>query len=207
LGIGIVSTLDRGEYIELYNDSLLKDTFYTWSESTSKDDSAAQERNELGAKYCMTDLSVADYVCLKKTAKYYQVLHNFDGVKYLPRNKRYGFKTWNEYISQSYGVRCKTDDTGGIKIPQPLRKSPSLTSDTVTLPHHDERFEEYCPIELKGDWLKVQYNCFSDPSDTASMEYEGHPFRDYVKNCKTPLIGYLQWRRGNEVLIDILLRP
>lgn len=142
------------------------------------------------------------FACIGKTAKAFQVLINYSQVKYLPKEKGYEFQTWEQYIVSSFGVTRKTIERGEASIPiGALRKEPGDNADTVAIP---VGLEMFCAIKVEGDWVKVQYDCFYNKENNL---YEGQPCHNYINKCKDPLTGWLRWRKGNKILIDIYLMP
>ena len=141
------------------------------------------------------------FACTGKTAKAYRVLINYDQVKYLPREKDYQFKSWEQYIENAFGIRRKTA-TDSTRTPIGLvRKEPTDLADTVAIPAGHEMF---CAMQVKGDWVKVQYNCFYNKENDP---YEGQPCHNFINKCTSPLTGWLRWRKDNKQLIDIFLMP
>lgn len=141
------------------------------------------------------------FACTGKTDRAYRVLINYSQVKWLPREKDYQFKTWEQYIESSFGIRRKTT-TDSTRTPIGLvRKDPSDQADTVSIPAGKEMF---CAMQVKGDWIKVQYDCFYNSDNNP---YEGQPCRNYINKCANPITGWLRWRQDNKQLIEIFLMP
>lgn len=194
LGIGVVIAPVK---LAIYDDSLL-------SGKPVLIDMYAQAETLTG--YCTftfdPEYGLMHFACTGKTAKAYQVLINYSQVKYLPKVKGYKFQTWEQYIESSFGVRRKTTKIGQQNKPMgTLQKEPNDKADTVAIP---EGFEMFCAMQLQGDWLKVQYNCFYNMEHDP---YEGQPCHNFIDKCKSPLTGWLRWRDGNKILIDIFLMP
>lgn len=123
---------------------------------------------------------------------------NENDIKFVPKNFKYVFWSWEEYLLQSHGVRRKIENDEFRN--QPIRELPEESSKEIEMPN--ERFELLCVIEFKGDWIKVKYDCFYNQS---SNSYEGLPCSEYIEECKDPSIGWLKWRDKNELLVDIFL--
>lgn len=191
LGIGLIIVPST---FEIYNDSLLSDKI------ASVDTYEASQIN-LCSKFFKPDYGIMHFVCISKSEKAYKILVNFSDVKYLPNIKNYDFKTWDEYISQSFGIRRCTNDSGEIPQNYTLRIKPEDNADTLAIPKGHELF---CPMEIKGDWIKVKYDCFYNAENNS---HEGDPCYKYIDKCKNPLIGWLRWRRENHLIIDIFLMP
>lgn len=192
LGIGLIIAPPK---FEIYNDSLLNEKFASW------DMYEDESKINLCSKFFKPDYGIMHFVCIAKSEKAYKVLVNFSDIKYLPKTKKYDFKTWDEYIFQSFGIRRNTNDNRDISNNHPLRKKPEDNADTLVIPKGNELF---CPMEIKGDWIKVRYDCLYNDENNP---YEDEPCHNYIDKCKNPLTGWLRWRRENQLLIDIFLMP
>ena len=148
------------------------------------------------------EYSLMHFACVGQTENAYQVLINHSQTKYLPRKKEYQFQTWDQYLLQSHGIRRKTNETDENETPlTALRTSATDSADAISLAAGHEMF---CPMEVQGDWLKVQYDCFYNDEDN---QYEGQPCHNYIGKCSDPLTGWLRWRKDNKLLVDIFLMP
>jgi len=192
LGIGLVIAPSK---VDIYNDSQL--TNKSASYDMYKD---GLNKISICPKFYEPDYGIMHFVCIDSTEKAYKVLINYDELKYLPKTKDYVFKSWQDYINESYGIRRLTAEGKNIsKIHlQPLRKSPVNEADTLVLP---AGYEMFCPVEIKGDWLRVKFDCFYNDDNN---KHEGEPCRDYIDQCKNPVSGWLKWKDGNKLLVDIL---
>lgn len=195
-----VSSLGNGLILapakfDIYNDSLLTNKYASWD---MYEDAA---RINICSKFFKPDYGIMHFVCLSKSQKAYKVLINASDIKYFPKTKSYDFKTWDEYILQSYGIRRLTSSTGDISAISPLRIAPRDNTDTLAIP---PGYEMFCPIEIEGDWVKVKYDCFYNDENSL---HEGEPCYDFIDQCKNPLTGWLRWRQANKLLIDIFLMP
>ena len=192
LGIGLVIAPSK---FEMYDDSLLNDKSASWNMYED------EGKINLCSKFFKPDYGIMHFVCIAKSKKAYTVLVNFSDIKYLPKTKNYDFKTWSEYISQSFGIRRFRNINGDISKNYPLRIKPHDDADTLVIPKGHELF---CPMEIKGDWVKVRYDCFYNDKNNP---YEGEPCQSHIDKCKKPLTGWLRWRQENQLLIDIFLMP
>jgi hypothetical protein len=192
LGVGLVIAPTT---FEIYHDSLLKDKMASWD--------MYQDASNLNvcSKFFKPDYGIMHFVCIGITHKAYKVLVNFSDIKYLPKTKNYNFETWEEYILQSYGISRMERLTGNVSTKHPLRINPNDKADTLIIPNGHELF---CPIEMKGDWIKVKYDCFYQDEDNA---HEDEPCHNYIDQCKDPFMGWMRWRQENQLLIDIYLMP
>jgi hypothetical protein len=193
LGIGLVIVPTK---FEVFNDSLLKERWMT-GDLSSGDSSLAR----VCPKFYKPDYGIMHFVCVGKTSQSYRVLINYKEEKYLPKTTTYHFKTWEAYIMESFGVSFASSESERNASAQPLRTAPAATADTLSLP---EGRASFCPVRLQGDWLQVNYDCFYNQDDNP---HEGTPCHQYISECKTPLTGWLRWRKDQHLLIDIFRMP
>lgn len=192
LGIGLVIVPDT---FKVYDDSLLitKPKSYDMYHDDEK-------TIDICPKFFKPDYGIMHFVCISSTQKAYKVLVNYNESKYLPKTKAYVFKSWNEYIMSSFGIRRSISPERNYTVShQPLRKQFSEKSDTLSIP---SGYEMFCPVEIKGDWLRVKFDCFYNDENN---KHEGEPCYNYIDKCKNPVSGWFKWRDGNKLLIDIFL--
>ncbi|MGX7688179.1 hypothetical protein ACWA1C_13530 [Flectobacillus roseus] len=193
LGIGLIIPPSQ---FDVFNDSLLTDKL------TSKDMYSEDGSNStISSLFYKPDYGIMHFICVAQTAKAYKVLVNNSQLKYLPKINSYEFKTWDQYILESFGIRRLTSYTDEPTPKLLLRQDPNDNAKTLTIPNELEMF---CPIEVKGDWVKVKYDCFYNEDNNP---HEGMPCQTYIDKCKNPLTGWLKWRQDNKLLIDIFLMP
>ena len=192
LGIGLVIAPPK---FDVYDDSLLAVKYGSWDMYENSDEI------KFCSKFFKPDYGIMHFVCIGKTNKAYKILVNYSDIKYLPKTKDYNFKTWNEYLLQSYGIRRLTTETDGISVNFPLRILPNENADTLIIP---KGYEMFCPMEIKGDWVQVKYDCFYNEDNNP---HETEPCHNFIDNCKNSLTGWLRWRQENNLLIDIFLMP
>lgn len=193
---------------EIYYDSLLINKLATRDMYSENEESF----KDMCTKVFLPEYGIMHFVCIRETAKSFQVLVNYSDVRYFPKKKGYDFRNWEEYILESMGVRRLTlvEEDGVDPNAGPLRKLPNDNADSLSIP---AGFEMFCPMEVKGDWVKVKYDCFYNREQDiegeaySANEYEGEPCHSYINKCKDPLTGWLRWRKGNKLLIDIMLMP
>ena len=188
LGIGLViapSTFD------IYKDSLLS--------SKIKHINMYNNDNEINfcSKFFKPDYGIMHFICISRNSISYKILVNFSDILYLPVKKGYKFKSWDNYIYQSFGIRRKINK-GTTNL---LRSNPSDNSIALDIP---KGLECFCPMKINGNWVQVKYDCFYNKEDNP---YEGLPCYQYIMKCKKPLTGWLKWRDKNKLLIDIFLTP
>jgi hypothetical protein len=193
LGIGIV--IAPSEF-NIYNDSLLTDKLA--SRNMYSEDATLQDICPI---YFNPDYGIMHFVALGHTDKAYKVLINYSQIKYLPKKGGYEYKSWEDYILMSHGIRRLTMSDGDLSQPAERLYANYAKEDTLPIP---AGLEMFCPIQIKGDWVKVTYDCFYNLEE---MDGDGQPCYEYINECKNPITGWLRWRRGNKVLIDIFLMP
>ncbi len=196
LGIGLLECNrynNRIPVFEVYNDPGLTDKFCTWN----IDDEIAPP---FCAKFYKPDYGIVQIVVLDSLAKCYKILANEKDIKYAPRNINYVFWSWEKYLTQSHGTRRKPEKKHFQN--QPIRTQPEESGQTIQFP--EEQFELLCVMEFKGDWIKVKYDCFYNQDQNPN---EGLPCSEYIKNCPNSPTGWLKWRIGNEIAVDIFLMP
>jgi hypothetical protein len=185
LGIGLILA---PETFTLFNDSLLNEKFSTINVYGTE-----------GINFCSMfykpDYGIMHFVCTGQGEKFYKVLTGFSDYKFLPREPGYQFKSWQDYILQSFGVRRKE------AVRQSFKETPNDNSTEIAVPAGHELF---CPMQIKGDWIQVKYDCFYNDEHS---QYEGEPCGNYIDKCDRSLMGWLRWRNGNQLQIDILLMP
>ncbi|MDB5272952.1 MAG: hypothetical protein JWO58_1319 [Chitinophagaceae bacterium] len=191
LGIGLVIAPEK---LVLYEDSSLLNEFMNCDMN-----SGDVKRKKICCKFFKPDYGIMHFVCLDETALSYKVLINYDEVKYLP--KSYAFKTWEDYILESFGIRRILPEENPNEPILSLHKLPNVHSESLALPKGHELF---CPMKVEGDWAKVKYDCFYNNENN---DHEGEPCYSYIKECKEPLVGWLRWKQNNKLLIDIFLMP
>lgn len=197
-----VATLGQGLVLappqfSVFNDSLLTDTL-------ARPDMHRLDGSQTAicSKFYLPEYDIMHFVCLGRTARAYRVLVNQNQVKYLPKTAGYAFRTWAEYILGASGVRRQRPPLQPHPLlRQPLRRAPLATADTLAIPAGHELF---CPLEVKGDWVKVKYDCFYNQT---TNPHEGEPCQAFITKCPGDATGWLRWRAANTLLIDILLMP
>ena len=190
IGIGLIIVPEK---FKIYRDNKLSELYGEFD--------IYREEVSICSKYFKPDYGILHFVCIERTNKYFKVLVNFSTVLYLENNKENIFTTWNDYILSSYGIRRLTSNSGEISESQNLKSEPDDKSETLEIP---EGYELFCPIEIKKEWLKVQYDCFYNEEENPN---EGKPCNEYIDKCKNPTVGWIRWKKKNKILIDIFLMP
>jgi hypothetical protein len=181
LGIGLIIAPSD---FEIFNDSLLTDRF-------AEVKMHGQQVVGICPMFFETDYGIMHFVCVNESGNAYKLLTSSTELKYIPRTKASSLRTWDDYILQSFGIRRKTSS--------PVYQEPEENPKTVPIP---EGHEMFCPMEVKGNWVKVRYDCFYNMKNNP---HEGEPCQTFIDKCDKPLTGWLKWRDQNKLLIDIFL--
>lgn len=178
IGIGLV----QGTDLVLYNDSTFEDLFIKYNIGSGK-----PINKRVCSKYYKPEYYIMHFVCLSETNKYYKVIINYDEIKYLVKDSTSKLLSWEDYILSSFGIRPNNN--------QELKKQPHLNSDKI---ENYSSQDIFCPIEVKGEWVKVRFDC---QNDSELIE----PCNSSEKKCPNETIGWLKWKKGNEILVEIFL--
>jgi hypothetical protein len=109
--------------------------------------------------------------CLREDTTYYAVIadENSGLVKYVKKDDpHFAFQTWEQHLLHVFSVGF--DEKGNA-----LRASPDAGS--ATLPFNKE--ENYHPVEIRGDWMKVQ---------GGGNKRSG---------------GWVKWKEGHKLILDV----
>lgn len=178
LGTGVVIAPD--EFI-IYGDSLLTQEFIRID--------MYNDPLPIYAKYTKPDYGIMHFACLSQTEKYYVIVVDSTLIKYIPTNKSTTYLSWNEYISESLGIRRNNS--------QSIRNQPKEESSKVILP---KGYEMLCPVGYNDNWIKVKWDCFYNNHEN---KYEGEYCNTYIELCNESPEGWIKWKDKNKVLIDI----
>jgi hypothetical protein len=152
-------------------------------------------------KFYGPEYGIMHFVCIDSTATAYRVLTDYSSVKYVSKTSGAEFKTWTGYILGSFGIRRLRQEGGLPDAPPPIKREPSESSASLPIP---DGLEMFCPMEVRGEWVKVKYDCFYNREQN---EHEGEPCYNFIHKCAQPIMGWLRWRDENTLLIDIFLMP
>ena len=145
-------------------------------------------------KFLKSDYGIAHLICLEASQHHYKVLVDSSRMAYLPKVAG-NFVTWEEYIVGSMGIRRKDNDTQQLKV------APDDGAANREVPAGHELF---CAMEMKDDWVRVTYDCHYNLEENP---YEGMPCHEYIDKCTDPLTGWLRWKEGSKVRVDVFLFP
>ncbi|MEO6521393.1 MAG: hypothetical protein ABIN91_06945 [Mucilaginibacter sp.] len=183
LGIGLIKAPQK---FDIYDDSLLTKKYQSI-------DMGHDAKFSVSPKYFKPDYGIMHFVCISQSPKAYKVLVNRTTEKYLPKTKGYDFITWSNYITSSTGIKPLYEGNKSI----PLQTGPDGKGEPIP---GTEKYEMFCPMQVQGDWVQVQFDCFYN---TDNNKHEGEPCHKYISQCKSPVKGWLRWRKDEKVLIDI----
>ncbi|WKK86364.1 hypothetical protein QYS48_05205 [Marivirga arenosa] len=195
LGIGLLgynTESERPFIFEAFNDRNLSDQFCSW------DIYDYETPSPFCAKFHKPDYGIVQVVVLDSVEEAYKVLVNEKDIKYVPKSPNYIFWTWEEYLKKSHGIRRRIENNDFKN--QPIKEKPNDLSETVQIP--DDKHELFCVLEVKGDWIKVKYDCFYNSPKNPN---EGMPCSAYITDCPSSATGWLRWRIGNRITVDIFL--
>lgn len=193
LGIGLI--LAPAQFT-LFDDSLLTHKF---ADIDMYNDQEAL--TQLCPKFFKPDYGIMHFVCVDSTETIYKVLTDSSSFKFMGNVSSAEFTTWENYILNSFGIRRLTDSDGDPALQNDLKMLPSQESKALAIP---EGFEMFCPMEMRGSWVKVRYDCFYNRDDNP---HEGEPCHNFIQDCKDPLTGWVKWKDESKILIDIFLMP
>lgn len=192
LGIGLLKlNFDKQRSIEIFDDPNFSNKYAEWdSESPNK---------EIHPKFYELDYGICDFVCLEETKNYYKVLIGFDQIKYVKVSSSWSLTSWKNLIENSFGVTRKRES----RVSNKLRTSKSDNSEEIPL--ELKIHENFCVNSLEDSWLNVKYDCIYATEQYS--EFEGQSCFEYIDKCDNSKTGWIKWKQGGELLIQIYLMP
>jgi hypothetical protein len=175
-GIGLFILKGR---LELFNDSLLTDKYCEWDFPRSEN-----PQKPACALYYKPDYGIAHYTCLAIFPDCHKIIINGSEVKFA-KGKGH-FENWEKYISHSIG---------GIQLKheaQFLYADADEHSDMDSLGN-----AALCVLEMRGEWLRVKTSCFQDDPAIDKI------CKEHADECDQSKTGWIRWRIGNKILIEI----
>lgn len=191
LGVGLLhlnSGTENDFVLNLYNDEKLTDPFCSWNLYEDSE-------SPFCAKYHKPDYGLVELVVVNILPGAYQILVNEGDLKYAPRTSAFVYLSWESYFKQSFGVRRKEKSS-------PLRQQPDVSAKVVSLPN--ETHELLCVLAVEGDWMQVKYDCFYNREENPQ---EGKACSYYMDQCGQSATGWLKWREGNQITMDVFTMP
>ena len=182
LGLGIVAiddTYDESKIVTVYKDKDLK--------AKIEDFKLYGQLKKVWPYYFKPDYGLCYFVCLEKTKTYFKILINDKEEGYIINNSDKFFKSWESLLINATVERLD------IKV-NPLKKKPSDNAETINLDHEFkvDRLVVSEVIEVNGEhWIKVNYSkSGKDPFDKGTAD-SGE--------------GWVKWKAGDKLLVNILL--
>lgn len=191
LGMGIVSI--TGRKFAIYNDATLSDLF--WQNDVYN---IYNHNQKCCGKFHKPDYGILSFVCVAKADNHYQIIVNDSTIKYMGRDTLVSFQSWEDYIDGGLGLRRSLQGSANVNEINPIRLQPNEQSDIIAF---DQQHENLCFREMKGDWIKVSVNCFYGPDN---YDFVGS-CSELIDHCEKPLTGWIKWREGEKLLIDVFL--
>lgn len=187
LGLGIVAiqdTYDESKVVAIYKDKSLTarledfKLYSLYSNSNPK---------KVSPFYYKPDYGVCYFVCLEKNRGFYKILINEKEIGFLANNSDSQFQAWESLLVSKTVARVDVKANS-------LKEKPIENGITIDLGSNQivDRLEVIEVIEITGEhWIKVYYsksgqtNCEKGTSDCGQ--------------------GWIKWRSGEKLLIDLLL--
>jgi len=179
LGIGLITL--ASDSFAIYNDANLEQLF--WADNVYH---FGNQNEKCCARFHKPDYGILNFICINEDANSYEILTN-DSNKYMAKNDLVSFKSWEDYIKGSMGIRRSIHDVSISPEENPFRIEPNDDADIIEI---EDDFESVCGVKLAGEWLKVRLDCSTFCEET---------------NCEKSIEAWIRWRKGEELLIDIAL--
>lgn len=139
-----------------------------------------EHKDWLNPEVLKIDYSQFVFRCLTITDSWLEVMVNNETGEtlWLKKNELTGFKDWETYLKEMFGVARLQDH------PQKIKSSPTESSEEITY-HGQDCFQAK---SMKGDWIEIFTADYCDESYT---------------NSKTKIqSGWIKWRQGNKLIIE-----
>lgn len=118
--------------------------------------------------------------CVREVGSYYAVIadENTGLIKYVKKDDpHFEYQPWEQHLLHVFSV-------GFDEKKNPLRRSQDPRS--ASIPFDKEAY--YHPVEIKGDWMKVEIE-----NDSMNVERGG----------KRPATGWIKWKEGHKIIVDV----
>lgn len=175
LSIGVLSALDASAFTKA-------DYFKAYfSDAALKE--PIQSTQKIMPYNNFIEYDIYQFICLEATASYYKILIDQQTIAYISTSAPFVFQDWTSYLVRKSILR-KSKTTALIVNP---------ISDKNLVPYNcpDDNLIVTNRLSYQGkDWLEVSFspNCEEYPTSTTPLAY-----------------GWIEWRRGEELLVDIAL--
>jgi mRNA-degrading endonuclease YafQ of YafQ-DinJ toxin-antitoxin module len=182
LGLGIVAikdTYDESKVVTVYKDKDLKNKI--------EDFKLYGQLKNIWPHFFKPDYGLCYFVCLEKTKDYFKILINDKEEGFLRNDKDKYFKTWESLLINASVERLDVKTN-------PLKNNPSDNAETITLQNQItvDRLQVFDVIEINGEhWINVNYS----KSGKVSCD-KG------TADCGE---GWIKWKAGDKLLVNILL--
>jgi len=182
LGLGIVAiddTYDVKKIVTVYKDKGLK--------TKIEDFKLYGQLKNVWPYYFKPDYGLCYFVCLEKNKDYFKILVNDNEEGFLANDRDKYFKTWDSILINAgiERIDLKTN---------PLKLKPADNAEAINLGYEIkvDRLEVDDVIEINGEhWIKVSYSISGKvPCDKGTSD------------CGR---GWIKWKTGDKLLINILL--
>jgi len=114
------------------------------------------------------------FVCTDSNTDFYEIAINETERKYIKKDKNIIYYTWERFFDSVFTINPTEEN--------PLRESPSNDAEIIDIYANDWNWDEpddyYQKVEMKDEWLHLKYE-------------------------KSGIEGWLRWRKGNDVIVDI----
>lgn len=129
------------------------------------------------------DYGLYHFICLEKTAFYYKILINDNEIAFIPNNKDFIFKTWEEILIGA-GVERKDKK-------QFIYEKHDISSKVIENSCEFESMRVEKITKIKGEyWVFVQFASDCEP---------------YLEESKKIKQGWVKWRTKDKLLVELFL--
>ena len=182
LGIGIIAitdTYDESKIVTVYRDKDFNEKI--------EDFKLYGQLKRVWPYYFKPDYGLCSFVCLERTNEYFKILFNDKEEGFLKNDNEKYFKTWESVLINSTVERLDLKSN-------PLKLKPGDNQTTISLEYEVkvDRLEVIDVIEINGQhWINVRF------SKTGKV-----PCDKGTSDCGT---GWIKWKSGDKLLVNILL--
>ena len=166
-------------YVELYNDSTLKNRYVFWDVYNKKPE------KPVCSLFYKPDYGIVHLVYLRKLKNCFEVLVNNNQKKYVPFKKKVIVQLWDGYLKSLNGISFYPDSSKHYIFSAPNKNSKALLVG-------DDETKSYCVSDIQGDWIRIRLDCDEDPT----------PCNQQTCNTTGAVEGWIRWRNGNQLLVQ-----
>ena len=179
--IGLIVLSDKygkNDFIRFYNED--GSLWYEFTYYYDASDNEFEYANENFSPFAFhPDYSLLALKCVGEDKGRYEVIVNEEtGVKKFVRkdDPTLKFETWEKHILRTFSVLFEEKEN-------PLRENPNGELKKV----EQSKIERFAAVEVKGDWLKVQWDTEDNPNN----------------DLKKTDFGWIKWKEGEKLLIEL----